>query len=114
VGGWDAIRGLAAKIEVIRQRFLAARLSSWRRVANDVANETCDELCCVGLVRGRGRAARLNLVLKFSSILRESPCSQGASWVVCGSAVPPYDFLNLYGIFSRRFSIGFFLRNGSN
>jgi hypothetical protein len=32
--------------------------------------------------------------------LREGPCSQGASWGVCGSGVPPYDFLNVYGIFN--------------
>jgi hypothetical protein len=41
-------------------------------------------------------------------ILGEGPCSQGASWVACGSRVPPYDFLNLYGIFNSRFCI----RNG--
>jgi hypothetical protein len=39
----------------------------------------------------------------------KGPCSQqGASWVVCGSGVPPYDFLNVYGIFNIMFSI----RNG--
>ena len=32
------------------------------------------------------------------STLREGPCSQGASWAVCGSGVPPYALLNLYGI----------------
>ena len=33
-------------------------------------------------------------------ILREGTCiSQGASWVVYGSGVPPYDFLNPYRIF---------------
>jgi hypothetical protein len=26
------------------------------------------------------------------SLLREGPCSQGASWAVGGSGVPPYDF----------------------
>jgi hypothetical protein len=40
-------------------------------------------------------------------ILREGPRSQGASWVVCGSGVPPYDFLNLYGISNSRFCISF-------
>jgi hypothetical protein len=30
--------------------------------------------------------------------LGEGPRSQGASWGVCGSGVPPYDFLNLYGV----------------
>jgi hypothetical protein len=40
-------------------------------------------------------------------ILREGPRSQGASWGVCGSGVPPYDFLNLYGVFDCRFSISF-------
>jgi hypothetical protein len=39
------------------------------------------------------------------SILREGPRSQDASWGVCGSGVPPYDFLNLYGVFNSRFSI---------
>jgi hypothetical protein len=39
--------------------------------------------------------------------LREGPCSQGASWVVCGSGVPQYDFLNLYCIFNSRFCISF-------
>jgi hypothetical protein len=38
-------------------------------------------------------------------ILREGPHSQGASWGVCGSGVPPYDFLNLYGVSDSRFSI---------
>jgi hypothetical protein len=37
-------------------------------------------------------------------LLREGPCSQGAFWAVCGSGVPPYDFLNLYGVFDSRFS----------
>jgi hypothetical protein len=41
----------------------------------------------------------LNLVY----FLREGPCSHGASWGVCGSGVPPYDFLNLYGVFNSRF-----------
>ena len=36
-------------------------------------------------------------------LLREGPCSQDASWVVCGSGVPPYEFLNLYGIFNIMF-----------
>ena len=40
-------------------------------------------------------------------ILREGPCSQGASWVVCGFGVPPYEFLNLYGIFDSRFKMSF-------
>jgi hypothetical protein len=41
--------------------------------------------------------------------LREGPCSEGASWVVYGSGVPPYmyDFLNLYGIFDSRFCASF-------
>ena len=34
--------------------------------------------------------------------------SQGASWGVCGSGVPPYDFLNLYGVSDSRFSVSFF------
>jgi hypothetical protein len=37
-------------------------------------------------------------------LLREGPCSHGASWAVCGYRVPPYDFLNLYGIFNSKFS----------
>jgi hypothetical protein len=41
-------------------------------------------------------------------ILREGPRSQGASWGVCGSGVPPYEFLNLYGVSHSRFSISFF------
>jgi hypothetical protein len=41
------------------------------------------------------------------SFLREGPCSQGASWGVRGSEVPPWEFLNLYGIFNRRFSTSF-------
>jgi hypothetical protein len=40
-------------------------------------------------------------------ILREGPCSQGASCVVCGSGVPPYDFLYLYGIFDSMFCASF-------
>ena len=41
-------------------------------------------------------------------ILREGPCSQDASWVVCGSGVPPYDFLKkLCSIFNSRFCIRF-------
>jgi hypothetical protein len=36
-------------------------------------------------------------------LLREGPCSHGASWAVCGYGVPPYDFLNLYGIFNSKF-----------
>jgi hypothetical protein len=39
------------------------------------------------------------------AILREGPCSQGASSVVCGSGEPPYDFLDLYGVFNSKFSI---------
>ena len=35
---------------------------------------------------------------------REGPRSQGASWGVCGSGVPPYDFLNLYGVFGSKFT----------
>ena len=52
-----------------------------------------------------------NLVLEY---FRESPRSQGASLGVCGSGVPPHDFLNLYGVSDSRFSISFSLRNGSN
>ena len=33
----------------------------------------------------------------------EGPCSHGASWAVRGSGVPPYDFLNLHGVFNSRF-----------
>ena len=33
--------------------------------------------------------------------------SPGASWRVCGSGEPPYDFLNLYGVFDCRFSLSF-------
>jgi hypothetical protein len=39
--------------------------------------------------------------------LREGPRSQGASWAVCGSGVPPYDFLNFYGVFNSRFCTSF-------
>jgi hypothetical protein len=42
-------------------------------------------------------------LVKFYN-LREGPRSQGASRAVCGSGVPPYDFLNLYGISNSRFS----------
>jgi hypothetical protein len=28
-------------------------------------------------------------------------------WVVCGSGVPSYDFLNLNGVFNSRFSVSF-------
>ena len=64
--------------------------------------------------RGRGaRAARVFFFYFISSTkgwkaLREGLCSQGASCAVCGSGVPPYDFLNVYGVFNSRFSI----RNG--
>ena len=40
-------------------------------------------------------------------LLREGQCSQGASWAVCGSGVPPYEFLNLYGVFDSRFCPSF-------
>ena len=43
------------------------------------------------------------------AILREGSCSQGATWAACGSGAPPYEFLNLYGIFNSRFCI----RDGS-
>ena len=33
--------------------------------------------------------------------------AEGASWAVCGSGVPPYEFLNLYGVFGSRFCAGF-------
>jgi hypothetical protein len=39
-------------------------------------------------------------------MLREGPCSQGASWVVCDFRAPPYDFLNLYGTFNT-ITVGF-------
>jgi hypothetical protein len=42
-----------------------------------------------------------------NSNLREGPYNQGASWVVCGSGVPPYDSLNLYGILNSRFFVSF-------
>jgi hypothetical protein len=45
--------------------------------------------------------------INYLYVLRESPCSKGASWGVCGSGVPPYSFLNLYGIFDCRFCISF-------
>jgi hypothetical protein len=48
-----------------------------------------------------------NMVNARVSFLREGPCSQGASWAVCGSGVPPYDFLDLYGVFNSGFSTGF-------
>ena len=32
-------------------------------------------------------------------------CAEGASWAVCGSGVPPHDFLNLYGVFNNIFYI---------
>ena len=51
---------------------------------------------------------RTNLIafLKICKVvfLREGPCSHGASWAICGSGVPPYDLLNLYGVFNSRFS----------
>ena len=43
----------------------------------------------------------------LTTILREGPRSQGASWGVCGCGLPPYDFLNLYGVFDSWFSISF-------
>ena len=46
------------------------------------------------------------------SKVREGPCSQGASWAVCGSRVPPYQFLDLHGIFNSRFLRGM-AKNGS-
>ena len=48
-----------------------------------------------------------NMVNARVSFLREGPCSQGASWAVCGSGVPPYDFLNLYGGLICRFCPSF-------
>ena len=33
------------------------------------------------------------MILRLSLFLREGPCSQGASWAVCGSRVLPYDLL---------------------
>jgi hypothetical protein len=53
--------------------------------------------------RGMQGAESYNFVF-----LREGPCSQGASWAVCGSGVPPNDFLNLYVVFDSRFCV----RNG--
>ena len=47
------------------------------------------------------------LGVKNKKLLREGPCSQAASCVVCGSGVPLYDFLNLYGIFNSRFPVSF-------
>ena len=40
-------------------------------------------------------------------LLREGPCNQGASWGVCGSGAPSYDFLNLYDIFNNKFPTSF-------
>ena len=40
-----------------------------------------------------------------SIFLREGPCTEGASWVICGSRVQPYDSLHLYGVFNDRFYI---------
>ena len=37
----------------------------------------------------------------FPYSFREGPRSHGASWAVSTSEVPPYDFLNLYGVFSN-------------
>jgi hypothetical protein len=65
----------------------------------------------------RGRACTLFITFYYNAppprtvarsratvyIFGEGPCNQGASWGVCGSGVPPYDFLNLYGIFNNRF-----------
>ena len=50
--------------------------------------------------RTRTRGDRASLV-RGPDILREGPCSQGASWAVCGSGVPRCDFLNLNGIFGK-------------
>ena len=44
---------------------------------------------------------------RYIFFLREGPCSQGASWAVCGSGVPPYDFFNLCGVFNNRFCPSF-------
>jgi hypothetical protein len=41
----------------------------------------------------------------FRYFLRDGLRSQGVSWGVCGSKVPPYDFLSLYGVFDSRFSM---------
>ena len=56
-----------------------------------------------------------NMVNARVSFLREGPCSQGASWAVCGSGVPPYDFSNLYvWYFQHQVLNKKRLRNGSN
>jgi hypothetical protein len=46
----------------------------------------------------------INIIMVHLStaFLREGPCSQGILGV-CGSGVPPYEFLNLYGVFKSRF-----------
>ena len=33
--------------------------------------------------------------------------THGASWAVCGSGVPPYDFLNVYGVLNSGFPNSF-------
>jgi hypothetical protein len=56
------------------------------------------------LINGHAKVCFIVTVFWY---LREGPRSQGASWAVCGSGVPPYDFLNLYGISNSRFCISF-------
>jgi hypothetical protein len=47
----------------------------------------------------------IKTVSEYLGTLREGPRSQGASWAICGSGVPPYDFLNSYGVFNNRFCL---------
>jgi hypothetical protein len=46
-------------------------------------------------------------VAKCTCLLREGPCSRGASWAICGFGVPRYEFSNLYDVFNSRFSVSF-------
>ena len=62
-------------------------------------------LCKISLLATKNTVPR---GIAKKSLKREGPCNLGASWEVCDSGVPPYDFLNSYGIFNNRFSI----RNG--
>ena len=50
---------------------------------------------CMSLHYGR---AMLAVRACAEGILREGPCREGASWAVCGSGAPPYNFLNFYSM----------------
>jgi hypothetical protein len=94
-------------INIMRTRVFEVLVCGIPWICMHVLNLVCILECTHTRVHHDSRFAIRIVPRPDDCILREGPCSQGASWAVCGSGVPPYDFLNFNGVFNSRFSTSF-------